>query len=235
MTGLDLRAAAAERAAAVAQRSHRPRRRSAPGGHRARTGPLRAALRAEATGATGALARIRGVASVTETPYDMWDVYGEYREVVAQGAFGESLARADLDVPLVLGHDQLRRLARTTSPTCRLRLSETSDGLDVEADVDPTEADTAYILGKLERGLLDEMSFAFEIVSGVWSPDYSEYRIQRVDLHRGDVAIVGWGANPATSVVEEDVAPDVPPVRGASALELTRARIALALALPGHP
>jgi hypothetical protein len=42
------------------------------------------------------------------------------------------------------------------------------------------------------------MSFAFRIESGQWSPDYTEYRINRYDIHRGDVAIVGYGANPYT-------------------------------------
>jgi hypothetical protein len=51
---------------------------------------------------------------------------------------------------------------------------------------------------KLRSGLIDEMSFAFRIEAGVWSPDYTEYRIDKVDIHRGDVAIVGYGANPFT-------------------------------------
>lgn len=57
----------------------------------------------------------------------------------------------------------------------------------------------AFIAPKLRSGLIDEMSFAFRIVEGVWSPDYTEYRINSYDIHRGDVAIVGFGANPHTS------------------------------------
>jgi hypothetical protein len=33
----------------------------------------------------------------------------------------------------------------------------------------------------------------------MWSPDYTEYRIDAFDIHRGDVSIVGYGANPATT------------------------------------
>ena len=139
-----------------------------------------------------------GYASVYETPYNMWDDFGPYTEVVSAGAAANSLARADLDVPLVLGHDQLRRMARTTTGT--LALSEDDIGLRVDADgMDPADADVAYIVPKLRAELIDEMSFAFRIVRGTWSPDYMEFRIIEVDIHRGDVAIVGWGANPNTT------------------------------------
>jgi len=123
-------------------------------------------------------------------------MFGPYSEIVSAGAFADSLARADLDVPLVLGHDQLRRIARTTTGT--LALSESDEGLDVRADLDAEDVDVAYIVPKLRAGLIDEMSFAFRITSGQWSPDYSEFRINGAEIHRGDVAIVGFGANPAT-------------------------------------
>ena len=138
-----------------------------------------------------------GVASATERPYEMWDFFGAYTEVVSAGAFDKTLETVGLDVPLVLAHDQMRRIARTTLGT--LRLSATDDGLTVDADLDRRDLDVQYIEPKLRAGLIDEMSFAFRIVSGVWSPDYTEYRIDEVDIHRGDVAIVGWGANPHTT------------------------------------
>lgn len=138
-----------------------------------------------------------GYASVTERAYDMWDMFGPYTEIVSADAFDATLARGDLDVPFVLGHDQMRRIARTTTGTLRLKVDEV--GLRVEADLDPTDADVAYIAPKLRAGLIDEMSFAFRINAGQWSPDYTEFRINEVDMHRGDVAIVGWGANPATA------------------------------------
>jgi len=127
----------------------------------------------------------------------MWDMFGPYTEQVSTGAGAESLARDDLDVPLVLAHDSLRRIARTTNGT--LALSETDDGLLVDAPrLDRTDGDVAYILPKLESGLVDEMSFRFRIEAGSWSPDWSTYAIEKYDIHRGDVAIVGYGANPHT-------------------------------------
>lgn len=140
-----------------------------------------------------------GYASVTETGYEMWDFFGPYTEIVSAGAFGKTLAQADLDVPLVLGHDPMRRIARTTNGT--LALSEDETGLLCLAPgLDPADADVAYAAPKIRSGLYDEMSFRFSITAGQWSPDYTEYRIDGVDLHRGDVSIVGYGANPATSM-----------------------------------
>jgi uncharacterized protein len=142
-----------------------------------------------------------GMASVTGRAYEMWDAFGPYEEVVKVGAFEETLAQPGLDVPLVIGHDQIRRMARTTNGT--LTLSEVTQdaetGLHVLADLDPTDADVAYIVPKMRAGLIDEMSFAFRIDSGRWSEDFSTYAIAQADLSRGDVAIVGWGANPHTS------------------------------------
>lgn len=195
---ITLAAAAAERAHNVRQRADRPsqRRSSSEPGSRAvmRTRLTGIQLR-DASGDGGTL-EFSGVASATETGYEMWDWYGPYTEIVSAGAFTDTLARANLDVPLVLGHDQLRRIARTTTGT--LQLAEADAGLTVAAQLDPADADVAYIAPKLRSGLVDEMSFAFRIEAGQWSPDYEEYRITRVDIHRGDVAIVGYGANPYT-------------------------------------
>lgn len=206
-----LREAAMERAQNVRARADRPsQRRSAPE-HGARAVMRAHALitleRAKKSDAptdvpaddAGADAlRFHGVATAYERAYEMWDMFGPYSEVVTAGAGEESLNRSDLDVPLVLGHDQLRRIARTLNGT--LTLEETDAGLVVDAPVlDESDVDVAYIAPKLRAGLIDEMSFAFRIVQGTWSPDYSEYRINRYDIHRGDVAIVGYGANPATS------------------------------------
>jgi hypothetical protein len=193
--------AAGLRSAGVRQRADRPsqRRSSAETGEGGpRTAHVRAAARIKlrAGADTSSMLDFIGHASVTETPYDMYDWYGPYTEVVSAGAFDVTLAQSDLDVPLVLGHDQMRRIARTTNDT--LRLSMDDEGLLVEADLDPTDLDVQYIAPKLRSGLIDEMSFAFRITRGVWSPDYTEYRIDEVEIHRGDVAIVGYGANPYT-------------------------------------
>lgn len=222
MTHTTLAAAAAERAQHVRQRVDRPSQRRCA----EQTGS-RATVRAALTGvqvrdsADGSTLDFTGVASVYEQGYDMWDAYGPYTEIVAAGAGADSLARADLDVPLVLNHDQLRRMARTTTGT--LILAEDENGLTVRAPaLDPADYDVAYIAPKLRSGLIDEMSFAFRIVSGQWSPDYTEYRINSYDIHRGDVAIVGYGANPHTGASLRTS--DAPTSRARALLEIAIAR-----------
>lgn len=189
--------AAARRAEGVRQRADRPSHRrqfEAPESVARVSVPIR---EMRVTKANDTTVRFEGYASVTETPYEMWDWYGPYDEIVRHGAFLRTLSRSDLDVPLVIAHDQIRRIARTV--TGDLHLSEDAHGLKVEADLNLRDVDVQYIVPKLEVGHVDEMSFSFRIVKGLWSPDYQEYAIEEVDLHRGDVAIVGFGANPATA------------------------------------
>lgn len=137
-----------------------------------------------------------GCASVYERGYTMADSFGEYVEIVSAGAGKASLNRDNLDVPLVLQHDSLRRIASTVNGS--LQLSETDEGLMVEATLNPEDDDVKYIRTKIEDGLIHEMSFRFSITKGTWSPDYTEFRINSYDIHRGDVSIVGYGANPYT-------------------------------------
>ena len=191
-------AAAEARSASVRESADRPSQRRCA--EEPAASPL---VRAQASGvqvraaSEGDGAHFSGFASVYNRGYEMWDMFGPYTEQVSTGAGAESLARDDLDVPLVLAHDSLRRIARTTNGT--LALSETDDGLLVDAPrLDRTDGDVAYILPKLESGLVDEMSFRFRIEAGSWSPDWSTYAIEGYDIHRGDVAIVGYGANPHT-------------------------------------
>jgi HK97 family phage prohead protease len=206
MTPDQRRDAASARAAAVPSRAARPsqRRSDVHAGSRAYApGPLH---RIEVRGldALDSPLVFDGYASVTGRPYEMWDAYGPYLEQVHVGAFAETLAADGLDVPLVIDHTSSRRIARTGNATSPLMLSEVSTGevtgLHVLAPtLDRTDPDVAYIAPKLRSGLIDEMSFRFMITSGRWNDDWDEYHIHAVDIHRGDVAIVGYGANPHTA------------------------------------
>lgn len=142
----------------------------------------------------GTALRFTGYASVTETPYEMSDFLGDYSEVVRHGAFARTLANG-ADVPLKLNHDGMT-LARTKSGT--MRLAEDSTGLHVEADLDPANGQVRDIRSAMERGDLDEMSFAFRVTAQEWSPDWTQRDITEVDLNKGDVSIVNYGANPHT-------------------------------------
>jgi len=135
-----------------------------------------------------------GYASVTDAPYEMRDMFGAYSEVIDAGAFARTLSQ-DPDVVFLVNHVDLP-LARTKSRT--LSLVEDGTGLRAEASFDPEDPDVARIVPKIERGDLDEMSFAFWIERQTWSPDYMQVNIHEVNLHRGDVSIVTFGANPHT-------------------------------------
>jgi HK97 family phage prohead protease len=136
----------------------------------------------------------RTYASVTETAYDMWDMFGPYTEEIASTAFDQTLA-ADPDVAFLLNHGGMT-LARTASGTLTLGADDT--GFWYEPRLDPQNSVVRDVMSGVRRGDLSESSFAFRIIRGTWSPDWTAYRIEQVDIDRGDVSIVNFGANPAT-------------------------------------
>jgi len=144
----------------------------------------------------------QGMASVTGQKYEMYDWYGPYDEQVMVGAFEQTLAQSDLDVPLVIDHTSSRRIARTNNASSPLELTEIVDGdltgLQCNAPtLQLADSDSAWAIGKLDSKLLDEMSFRFTIDDGRWSEDFMTFTIRSVNIHRGDVSIVGYGANPS--------------------------------------
>jgi HK97 family phage prohead protease len=163
----------------------------------ARSQPFAAELRVETTiWNNQEKAKLVGTASVAEKRYRMWDMFGEYDEVVDQAAFNETLSKSP-DVAYLVNHKGVT-MARTTSGS--LLLSSDSQGLQTEAYVNPKRSDVNDLLIAIEDRDITEMSFAFRIDEGEWNDDYSEFRILKVDLDRGDVSAVNYGANPYTSV-----------------------------------
>ena len=137
-----------------------------------------------------------GIASTVEQPYEMYDFWGPYTEIVDRGAFDTTLG-ASPDVAFLLNH-RGTTMARTKAGT--LELSATDEGLASDAFCNPERSDVRDLALAIDEGSIDQMSFAFRIVRGAWSPDYTEYRILEVDLDRGDVSAVNFGANPNTSI-----------------------------------
>jgi HK97 family phage prohead protease len=153
----------------------------------------------EVRGATGSGPTVvEGYASATEAPYEMFDMLGPYTEVIRAGAFGKTLSE-NPQVQLLLNHGGLS-MAYTRAGT--LALAEDSTGLHMRAEVNPTRGDVRDLLTALDDRAIDEMSFAFRVPAGksVWSPDFDQRDITEVDMHRGDVSVVNFGANPTTSV-----------------------------------
>lgn len=84
------------------------------------------------------------------------DIGGYFREVIAPGAFTDAIGRDD--VVFLINHDGLP-LARTRSGT--LTLTQDDHGLKMETVLDAEDPDVKSIVGKMRRGDLDKMSFAF--------------------------------------------------------------------------
>lgn len=139
---------------------------------------------------------LSGVASVTETPYDMWDMFGPYVETVSASAFDESLARKP-DVAFLVNHTGLT-MARTTKGT--LVLSSGMQGLQTEAWLNPTRTDVGDLVIAINDGCIDQMSFAAVMEEGQWNDDYTEFRMTKLNLNCGDVSAVNYGANPSTTI-----------------------------------
>lgn len=154
-------------------------------------------------------------ASVTEQPYEMYDMFGPYTEVVSLDAFDATLATGPL-VEFTLNHGAGGGIPMAHTRNDTLTLSAIKDGditgLWYEAMVDQTRNDVADMLKAMQRLDLAESSFKFRIDSGQWSPDWTEYRILAVSLDRGDVSAVNFGANPHTaSDMLKHAAPTVVP------------------------
>lgn len=139
---------------------------------------------------------LTGYASIFDHPYDvMGGAPRGWTEIVDRRAFDATLAGKP-DVHLLINHEGMP-LARTKSGT--LHLGTDARGLLVKADLDRRDPDVQRLETKMSRGDMDEMSFAFRVKADKWSDDESQRNLTEVSLHKGDVSVVNFGANPATS------------------------------------
>jgi HK97 family phage prohead protease len=132
-----------------------------------------------------------GCASVTERSYEVLD----WEETIRGGAFKRTLAEKP-DVVYLANHEGMP-LARTT--TNSLTLEEDWRGLQYDADLQDHDPDVIQLRPKLERGDMNESSFAFRVTEQEWDKDYRERNILAVGLHKGDVSVVNFGANDSTT------------------------------------
>lgn len=175
-------------------------KRTAPAGlSGARLAAFPAQLRAELVDYNGQQRyHLVGHASVVNTPYEMWDSFGPYMEVIDGAAFTRTLA-AEPDVAFLVNHKGVT-MARTTNDSLRLRMDAV--GLAVEAWLNPKRQDVSDLVVAIQDRDVTEMSFAFMLGDGggEWTPDMQTFRIRDLDLNRGDVSAVNYGANPYTDV-----------------------------------
>lgn len=145
---------------------------------------------------------VTGYASTVNQPYTMHDFMGEYQETVRGGAFAKTLSEG-ADVALLLNHGGAT-MARTKSGS--LVLSEDSHGLLSEATLNTQRSDVADMVMAIQDGDITEMSFGFRIVRQSWNEDYTDRELTELNLNKGDVSAVNYGANPNTNIGMERAA-----------------------------
>ena len=116
-------------------------------------------------------------------------------ERIAPGAFRKTLTETP-DVRLLINHEGLP-LARTKNGT--LRLQEDAVGLFMDADLPDTQA-ARDLWTLVERGDVDQMSFAFRVIRQKWNDTRTERTLTEVSLADGDVSVVTYPAYPTTTV-----------------------------------
>jgi len=151
-------------------------------------GGIPAEIRADEEGGI----RVSGHAAVFN---ERADIAGLFEEVIEPGAFRDAIGRDD--VVFLVNHDGLP-LARTRSGTLMLR--EDERGLFMETTLDADDPDVRAITGKMKRGDLDKMSFAFRADVQEWddSGDVPLRTIKRASLF--DVSVVTTPAYEGTDI-----------------------------------
>jgi len=149
---------------------------------------------------------IVGYATTWDTYYDVaggppWG----WSECVVRGAANKAIVEHD-DVRFLTNHDGVphARSRGLSVDTMQLVVDDIGlrfevPGVDVERNVF-----AAAMLSAIDRGDLDQCSFAFQAVRQEWNDDYTERRILEVRLF--DVSAVTYPANTATIIGARKVA-----------------------------
>jgi len=140
--------------------------------------------------------RIMGHAAVFES--ESVDL-GGFREVIHSGAFTKTIQEADIRA--LQNHDSNRVLGRNRAGT--LELAEDETGLAFEI-TPPAAAWADDLMVSMERGDVDQMSFAFEPVRDRWETSAGELadtellrHLDEVRLY--DISVVTFPAYPETT------------------------------------
>lgn len=137
--------------------------------------------------------RLQGYAAVFNSPTN---IAGLFREQVAPGAFAGAIDRDD--VRALIDHQVSPVLGRTTAGTLSLR----EDGIGLAVDIDPPDTQFARDLRvSVERGDVNQMSFAFFVRAEVWEEVEGELPLRTIqDVALVDVSVVTFAAYEDTSV-----------------------------------
>jgi len=139
-------------------------------------------------------------------PYNSLSVYlGDYRELIAPGAFASALG-ADADVLALRDHDSTLLLGRTKSKT--LTLADSEEGLRYTLSLPNTTAGND-LAESIDRGDLDSTSFGFSTIEDSWavSDDGDTIRtLKQVTLY--EVSPCSFAAYPNSEVTVRCAIPD---------------------------
>lgn len=172
-------------------------------GHNTKGGPMRLknftadiAVKAPDTAAETAVpqGRIEAYASV----FDTADSYGD---IVRRGAFTDTLAEwaeKERIIPLLYGHDFKDPFKNIGGV---IEAVEDERGLKITADLDMDNPTAAQVFSLIQKGRLNEMSFAFNYRdAGSITVDGEEFfEVRSVDLY--EVSVVPIGANRETEIL----------------------------------
>lgn len=140
--------------------------------------------------AEGQPTRIVGHAAVFDQITDI----GWFKEKVDPGAFKRTIKKAD--VRMLFNHDSNVIMGRTKSKT--LTLSEDEKGLAIENTPPDTQLVRDMVLTPMERGDLDQMSFAFQVIKDHWEGTLDDPIRVLEEVELFDVSVVTYPAYPTT-------------------------------------
>lgn len=145
---------------------------------------------------SGYIGILEGYAAVFESDsleFSGWEK--PWVERIARGAFTRSLEQRP-DVVALWSHDSSRPIARAPDT---LALAEDDTGLHVRISLVDTQLNRDTLVA-VRSGLVDAMSFGFEVRAAKWedAKDREIRTLLDVDLH--EVSPVVWPAYPATSI-----------------------------------
>ncbi len=143
--------------------------------------------------AEGQPPKIQGYAAL----FDVWSVdLGGFREIIRSGAFTKTL-KDGADVRALFNHDPNWVLGRTRSGT--LTITEDDRGLRIEALPPETQLISDLVLAPMERGDIDQMSFAFRTIRDTWGKEDGKPSRELLEAQLYDVSIVTYPAYEETS------------------------------------
>lgn len=188
----------------------------------------RSTAHVEARGADDGIPRLDGYATTYDDPYDMYggpDNGWGWSEIIAKGAAARSVKNND-DVYLFFDHDGLP-LAATKDDT--LTLKSESIGLRSQAMLDAADQYSMAVYRRVQRGQLNRMSFAFEVLRERWEnkdgdeESFSTAPVRRIlEVKLYDTSVVSFPANPNTTAVTSKNADGMTAAEARAELEALR-------------